>query len=830
MFLVRSIIGSPGAENAATGAETVERLVERIRESPNQSDRRDACKALRALSKRFRLEVGAKAMECLLLELDKDQENRDIVLIVLETLVNITNPEYHEEEEEAGIAEAPLSSKICPLGEQFSEIFLKKVDNVAVVLFMLDLPSPQIKYTTLKLLINLAKTKLKPLQDYILESRMGISKLIDVLTDKLEFIRNEGLLLLIELTKSNANLQKIVAFENAFDRVYDIMIEEGFGGGSVITQDCLQLTLNLLANNPSNQTSFREGSLIQKYHRLLSSSLEDTSLTWSDQRSKTTILLLRVIRILVSPSNPSQSVTLSQKILNSCGMISTLGQLLLANSVPSSALTETIATVGDAIRGNRENQDLFASIPVNNYKTKSMIVLLILTMISEKQGISMRLCALYALQSCWLKNNSAREAIIDTLLPASVEMSTELSSGHLLCIGLFSPDPLLTWLAATAFSHVVQEDFEPDPEENLNKISLKEKLLQVKLMETESNVPVTLLQQCVSNLNERKQIHARIGILMFLSRWLSGCPRSVSDFLNIDGAMEFLTSQISSSEADETEGLLQGTCAFLLGICLLYTDGSKPGCDKASMVNLISTRIGADFYLERLASVTRHELFIAASKHPEISAASVSQFIFDYEFCKLFRATEGSIHRALLAKPGSHDLNENGDGDITLLSKYKNLIRQQDARLREYETRLNQMESLNATLQGQLSERNYTIEKYKDKGVSSSNDLSREMENLAVEDSFNLDHNITMDQLQKTSAEMIELKTELSMVKNQLDTVLTERVTLEAELESMKKDQEDLLLLFSDQESKLSAYKKRLLQLGEDVGEEEEILDDVDDV
>jgi len=67
------------------------------------------------------------------------------------------------------------------------------------------------------------------------------------------------LLLLIELTKSNANLQKIVAFENAFDRVYDIMIEEGFGGGSVITQDCLQLTLNLLANNPSNQTSFREG-------------------------------------------------------------------------------------------------------------------------------------------------------------------------------------------------------------------------------------------------------------------------------------------------------------------------------------------------------------------------------------------------------------------------------------------------------------------------------------------------------------------------------------------------------------------------------------------
>ena len=74
-----------------------------------------------------------------------------------------------------------------------------------------------------------------------------------MLDDKREIIRNEGLLLLISLTKSNAEIQKIVAFENAFERVLNIVEEEGSTDGDIIVQDCFQLIHNLLRYNISNQ-------------------------------------------------------------------------------------------------------------------------------------------------------------------------------------------------------------------------------------------------------------------------------------------------------------------------------------------------------------------------------------------------------------------------------------------------------------------------------------------------------------------------------------------------------------------------------------------------
>lgn len=65
----------------------------------------------------------------------------------------------------------------------------------------------------------------------VLVSPMGLSKLMDLLSDSREVIRNDVLLLLIQLTKGNANIQKIVAFENAFDRIFDVVKDEGLADG-----------------------------------------------------------------------------------------------------------------------------------------------------------------------------------------------------------------------------------------------------------------------------------------------------------------------------------------------------------------------------------------------------------------------------------------------------------------------------------------------------------------------------------------------------------------------------------------------------------------------
>ena len=93
----------------------------------------------------------------------------------------------------------------------------------------------------------------------ILSVPMGLAKLIDILLDNRDFVRNEVLLLLIQLTKSNANIQNIIAYERGFDQLFQVIRNEGFSDGGIVVDDSLQLMLNLLKRNISNQTVFREG-------------------------------------------------------------------------------------------------------------------------------------------------------------------------------------------------------------------------------------------------------------------------------------------------------------------------------------------------------------------------------------------------------------------------------------------------------------------------------------------------------------------------------------------------------------------------------------------
>lgn len=115
-----------------------------------------------------------------------------------------------------------------------------------------------IRFSILQLLSTLQSHRPVPLQDNILASGMGVSRLMDLLDDRREIIRNEVLLLLIAITEQNAEIQKIVAFENAFDRLFHIIKEEGGAVlGGIVAQDCLQLIHNLLRYNMSNQVPSR---------------------------------------------------------------------------------------------------------------------------------------------------------------------------------------------------------------------------------------------------------------------------------------------------------------------------------------------------------------------------------------------------------------------------------------------------------------------------------------------------------------------------------------------------------------------------------------------
>lgn len=57
----------------------------------------------------------------------------------------------------------------------------------------------------------------------ILAAPMGVVQLMDLLGDSHGVVRNEAVLLLMSLTKSSPDIQKIAAFEGAFEHILKIL-------------------------------------------------------------------------------------------------------------------------------------------------------------------------------------------------------------------------------------------------------------------------------------------------------------------------------------------------------------------------------------------------------------------------------------------------------------------------------------------------------------------------------------------------------------------------------------------------------------------------------
>lgn len=156
--------------------------------------------------------------------------------------------------------------------------------------------------------------------------------------------------MLINLTKTNGNIQKIVAFESGFDRIMEIIDSEGnVLRGGIIVEDCLNLLINLLQGNSSNQSFFKEANFIKvicKYLDLSDGGGEieatngEATNAWSAQKCTNLSLLLKLIRCLVSPSNQQHVVTDSQKAFSHFGLLHRLCALLTMPGVPADTLGE----------------------------------------------------------------------------------------------------------------------------------------------------------------------------------------------------------------------------------------------------------------------------------------------------------------------------------------------------------------------------------------------------------------------------------------------------------------------------------------------------------
>ncbi|XP_071634792.1 general vesicular transport factor p115-like [Temnothorax longispinosus] len=267
-------------------------------------------------------------MDALRQVLEINRTDCEIIGLALDTLCNTTNPETFDKE-------VDKHGSKNQIGEQFIEIFIKHSDSVGLLLTFLEEFDFRVRWPALKLLTHLLANRSKDIQEIILVSPMGVSKLMDLLSDSRKVTRNDVLLLLIQLTKGNANIQKIVAFESAFDRIFDVIEQEGNADGGIVVEDCPLLILNL-RGNVSDQNFFKEGSYIQKLTSIFQilNETEDNNLgEWSPQKVSNVYCMVQVVRALVAPSPPAQVVAACQRTMRACGLLQALCDILMAIGV-----------------------------------------------------------------------------------------------------------------------------------------------------------------------------------------------------------------------------------------------------------------------------------------------------------------------------------------------------------------------------------------------------------------------------------------------------------------------------------------------------------------
>ncbi|XP_029920112.1 general vesicular transport factor p115 isoform X4 [Myripristis murdjan] len=697
MNFFRGVMGGQPAGPQPSGAETIQKLCDRVASSTLLEDRRDAVRALKSLSKKYRMEVGTQAMDHLVHILQTDRSDSEILGYALDTLFNIICNDEEEEQDENAQKQAD------DLGTQFTDKFIQDSENVTLLLTLLEEFDFHVRWPGVKLLTALLKNQCAQVQGIILVSPMGVSRLMDLLADSREVIRNDGLLLLQQLTKGNAAIQKIVAFENAFERLLDIITEEGSSDGGIVVEDCLLLLLNLLKNNSSNQNFFKEGSYVQRMKPWFE--VGDDNSGWSAQKVTNLHLMLQLVRVMVSPVNSPGATASCQKSMYQCGLLQQLCTILMATGVPADILTETINTVSEVIRGSQVNQDYFASVNAPSNPPRPAIVVLLMSMVNERQPFVLRCAVLYCFQCFLYKNQKGQGEIVATLLPSTIDANS-ISAGQLLCGGLFSADSLSNWCAAVALAHALQDN-----------LTQKEQLLRVQLATSLGKPPVSLLQQCTNILSQGSKVQTRVGLLMLLCTWISNCPIAVTHFLHNQENVPFLTGQISEN-LGEDERLVQGLCALLLGICIYYNDNSLENYTKEKLKQLIEKRIGKENFVEKLGFITKHELYSRAAQKPQPVFPSPEQMLFDHEFTKLVKELEGvitkAVHKSSEEEKKEEEVKKTLEQHDSIVTQYKELIREQDAQIQELKEQVASMTSQNEQLQTSITQQLSQIQQHKD--------------------------------------------------------------------------------------------------------------------
>lgn len=261
------------------------------------------------------MEVGTNALHLLVDILQNEQGSSELLILALETLLSLFDSHLREEDEED--EEAPgesqdsrsdrsasdASSNVSDeqerykrgrkgssarkarqrvarknkrakmrnariadqhLGVQFAEIFASKVDNVRALVEILEQFDFAVRLGGVRVLNALLRSATQLVQEAVLGFVAGVTRVLDLLADSREVVRYETVVALRMLAAGNAAIQKILAFDNAFETVLDMLADERYSDGGLVVRNYIELLLSLLRGNAHNQHFFVESGFMER--------------------------------------------------------------------------------------------------------------------------------------------------------------------------------------------------------------------------------------------------------------------------------------------------------------------------------------------------------------------------------------------------------------------------------------------------------------------------------------------------------------------------------------------------------------------------------------
>ncbi|KAK7293471.1 hypothetical protein RJT34_16337 [Clitoria ternatea] len=609
-----------GNESSSNEDSYVERLLGRISNGKLAEDRRNAIIELQAIvaeSQAAQLAFGAMGFSVMLSVLREERDDVEMVRGSLEILLSALTPINHAKGSSNEVQPALMNT----------DLLSREAESISLLLSLLAEDDFYVRYYTLQLLTSLLTNSPQRLQEAILIIPRGITRLMDMLMDR-EVIRNEALLLLTHLTREAEEIQKIVVFEGAFEKIFSIIKEEGGSDGGVVVQDCLELLNNLLCNNASNQVLLRETIGLDSLISILK--LKGSSYTFSQQKTINLLSALETIKLLIkggSEADPGRDLNkqTNKKTLVQKKVLDHL--LMLGVESPWASVAVRCAAlrcIADLIAGDSKNRDILSSKFLGEEPQVEPALNSILRIILRTSSMQEFMAADFVFESFCEKNADGQTMLASTLIPqpysmnhAPLEEDINMSFGSMLLHGLTlgenDGDLEVCGRAASVLCHVLKDN--SHCKERVLRIEIEAPIPSLGASEPLLHRMMIYLALASSmkskegRLRSSDNSYLQVMILKLLVTWLADCPSAVHCFLDARPHLTYLLELVSN--LSETV-CIRGLAAVVLGECVIYNKSTDSAKDAFAIVDMMSQKIGLSSYFLNFDEM--HKKFIFANE------------------------------------------------------------------------------------------------------------------------------------------------------------------------------------------------------------------------